>query len=95
LRKQKREADALLAVGAAISEAASENVDLCGWDGDAVNHHVVEAFPYERCLQCGEDIKPSFKRAFCAASTGRECKREFFRSGGTIERVRGFSRCNQ
>jgi hypothetical protein len=39
-----------------------------------------EAYLYTECRYCGAPIKPSYRRGFCPASTGRKCRKEFFKA---------------
>lgn len=38
-----------------------------------------EAFLFTTCRECGKPIEPSFKRGFCPRSTGRTCRKNFFK----------------
>lgn len=39
-----------------------------------------DAFLFIVCRECGRPIEPSFKRGFCPRSTGRACRKNFFKT---------------
>jgi len=38
-----------------------------------------EAWLFTHCRECGAPIEPSFSRGFCPRTTGRACRKEFFK----------------